>query len=88
MLREQLGVELDVTGLVDTVDVAKASGNGEVWADRRQGVVNRQDVLRLGVERVVVNILVVDTVFLTSGDANFLSLCQLDGYNKNRQEGQ
>lgn len=70
VLAEQLGVELDVAGLVDTVDVAEASGNGEVGGDGGEGVVDVEDVLGLGVEGVVVDILVVDTVLLTTSDAN------------------
>lgn len=54
--------------LVDSVDVAEASGNGKVGADRRKGLVNGPDVLGLGVEGVVVDILVVDAVLLTTGD--------------------
>lgn len=72
VLGEELGVELDVTGLVDTVDVTEASGNGEVGADGSEGVLDGQDVLGLGVEGVVVNILVVDTVLLTTGDTDLL----------------
>jgi hypothetical protein len=72
VLGEQLGVQLDVAGLVDTVDVTEASGDGEVGADGGQGVVDGQDVLGLGVEGVVVDILVVDTVLLTTGDTDLL----------------
>lgn len=72
VLGEELGVELDVAGLVDTVAVTEASGNGEVGADGGEGVVDGQDVLGLGVEGVVVNILVVDTVLLTTGDTDLL----------------
>jgi hypothetical protein len=74
VLGEELGVELDVAGLVDTVDVTEAGGNGEVGADGAEGVVDGQDVLGLGVEGVVVNILVVDTIFLTTGDTDLLQL--------------
>lgn len=72
VLGEELGVELDVAGLVDTVDVTEASGNGEVGADGSEGVLDGQNVLGLGVEGVVVNILVVDTVLLTTGDTDLL----------------
>lgn len=70
VLAEQLRVQLDVSGLVDTVDVTEASGDGEVGGDGREGVVDVEDVLGLGVEGVVVDILVVDTVLLTTSDAN------------------
>lgn len=72
VLGEQLGVQTDVTGFVDTVDIAEASGNGEVRADGGEGLLDGQDVLGLGVEGVVVNILVVDTVLLTTGDTDLL----------------
>jgi hypothetical protein len=70
VLAEELGVKLDVTGLVDTVNVAEAGGDGEVGRDRGEGVVDIEDVLRLGVERVVINILVVDTILLATSDAD------------------
>jgi hypothetical protein len=75
VLGEQLGVELDVAGLVDTVDVAEASGNGEVGADGSEGVLDGQDILGLGVEGVVVNVLVANTVLLTTGDTDLLCTC-------------
>lgn len=70
VLAEKLRVELDVTGLVDTVNVAEAGGDGEVGGDGGEGVEDVEDVLGLGVEGVVVNILVVDTILLTTSDAN------------------
>lgn len=72
VLLEQLRVELDVAGLVDTVDITETSGNGEVGADGGEFVVDGEDVLRLSVERVVVNRLVVDTILLTTSDTDFL----------------
>lgn len=76
--REQLGVQTDVTGLVDTVDVTETSGNGEVGADGGEGVVDGQDVFGLGVERVVVDILVVDAVFFATSDTDFLFRVSID----------
>lgn len=70
VLLEELGVELDVAGLVDTVDVTEGSGNGEVRRDSGEGGVDVIDILGLSVERVVVNILVVDTVLLTTSDTD------------------
>lgn len=70
VLAQKLGVELDVTRLVDTVNVAESSGNGEVGGDRGESGVDIVDVLRLGVERVVVNSGVVDTILLTTGDTD------------------
>lgn len=54
------------------MDVAKASRNREIGADLRQGLVNVVNVLGLGVERIVVNLLVVDTVFFAPGNSDFL----------------
>jgi hypothetical protein len=70
VLLQKTGLELDVAGLVDTVNVAETSGNGEVGGDLGELLVDVQDVLGLGVERVVVNILVVNTVLLTTGDTD------------------
>lgn len=72
VLVQQLGVETDVARLVDTVDIAKASSNREVRGDGRKRLVDVVDVLGLGVEGVVVNILVVDTILLAAGDSDFL----------------
>lgn len=71
VLAEELGVQLDIAGLVDTVDIAEAGGNGEVWGDGRKGVVDVEDILGLGVERGVVDVLIVDTVLLATSDADF-----------------
>lgn len=70
---EEFWVQAHVTGLVDTVHVAEAGGNGEVWADRGEGVVDGEDVFGLGVEGVVVDVFVVDAVFFTTSDADFLN---------------
>lgn len=72
VLVEQLGVELNVTWLVDTVNVSKASSDREVWADLRQSGPDLVNVLWLSIEGVVVYIFVVNTIFLTTSDADFL----------------
>lgn len=72
VLGEELGVQADVAGLVDTVDVTETSGNGEVGGDGSEGLLDGEDVLGLGVEGVVVDVLVVDTVLLATGDTNLL----------------
>jgi hypothetical protein len=66
-------VKLDVSWLVYTVDVAETSSNGEVWRNWLKSLVNGKDILGLGVKGVVVNILVVDTILLSSSNTNFLS---------------
>jgi hypothetical protein len=73
MLGEQFRVELDVTGLVDTVDVAKTSSDAEVGGDLGEGGPDVVDIFWLCVERVVVDVLVIDTVLLAPSDTNFLS---------------
>jgi len=77
VLLQELWVKLDVAGLVDTVDVAKAGCDGEVGRDLLEGLVNSVDVFWLSVEGVVVDVFVVDTIFLTTRDTNFLLQCQL-----------
>lgn len=72
VLAEELRAELDVTGLVDTVNVTETSGNGEEGRDLGKGLVDLVNVFGLGVEGVVVNALVVNTVLFTTGDTNFL----------------
>lgn len=65
-----MALTLDVSGLVDTVDVAETGSDGEEGRNCGQLLVDVVDVLGLSVEGVVVNILVVDTVLLTSCDTN------------------
>jgi hypothetical protein len=74
VLGEEFGVEADIAGLVDTVNIAETSSNGEVGGDGGESVVDGEDVLGLGVEGVVVDVLVVDTVLLTTSNTNFLRL--------------
>lgn len=52
------------------MNVAETGSDGEVGADGLQGLDDRQNVLRLSVQRVVVNVLVVDTILLTTGDTD------------------
>ena len=82
-------MESDVAGLVDTVDVTKAGRNREVRADLRQCVVDGENILWLGVQRVVIYRLVVDTVFLTSGDTDLLQITHhgLAGRDHKWQQG-
>ena len=74
MLAKKFGLQLDVTRLVYTMDVTETSGDGEVWGNWGEGIVDVEDVLGLCVKGVVVNILVVNTVLLASSDADFLEL--------------
>lgn len=54
--------------------VAKASSDGKVGADGRECLVDVVYVLWLGIERGIVDTLVVDTVLLTASDSDFLVL--------------
>lgn len=69
---EQLRLQLDITGLIHTVDVSERGRDGEVWGYGGEGGVDLIDILGLGVQRAVVDVCVVDTVFLTTGNADFL----------------
>lgn len=72
VLGKQFRVQLDVTGLVDTVDITESCSDGEVWGDGRKSAVDVVDILGLGVERGIINALIVNTIFFATGDANFL----------------
>jgi hypothetical protein len=72
VLAEELWVKLDISWLVHTVDITETSGDREVRGNWLESLVNGKDILRLGVEGVVVDILVVDTVLLTTSNTDFL----------------
>jgi hypothetical protein len=72
VLAEELGVELDISGLVNTMDVSETSSNGEIRRDGGESLVNSKDILWLSVKRVIVNIFIVDTIFFTASDTNLL----------------
>jgi hypothetical protein len=73
VLGEKLGVELDIAGLVDAVNITKTGGDAEVGRDLGESGPDVVDIFWLGIERIVVDILVIDTVFFATGDTNFLS---------------
>ena len=73
VLGKKFGVELDIAGLVDAVNITKTSGDAEVGRDLREGGPDVVDIFGLGIERIVVDILVIDTVFFAASDTNFLS---------------
>jgi hypothetical protein len=70
VLTEQLRVQLDVSRLVNTVDVTEARGNRKVGRNRGQRRVDFVDVLGLGVEGVVIHTGVVNAILLTTGNTN------------------
>jgi hypothetical protein len=73
VLAEEFRVKLDITRLVDAMDVAKASSDAEVRRDLGEGGPDIVDVFGLRIERVVVDVLVVDTILFATSNANFLS---------------
>ncbi|KAH3677427.1 hypothetical protein OGATHE_000901 [Ogataea polymorpha] len=60
----------NVSWLVDTVHVTEGSSDREVRRDWRQCLVHGKDGLWFCVEQLLVGVLVVDTVFLTTGDTD------------------
>ena len=54
------------------MDVSETCRNGEVRADFGQSGPDVVDIFGLCVERVIVNVLVVDAIFFTTSDADFL----------------
>jgi hypothetical protein len=72
VLAEELWVKLDVTRLVDAVNISETGSNREERRDRRQSLVDSEDILGLGVEGVVVDGLVVNTILLTASDTDLL----------------
>jgi len=72
MFAEELRMEMYISRLVDAVDVAKSGSNAEIGANGYECSVHIVDVLRLGVQRGVVDTSIVNTVLLASGNADFL----------------
>jgi len=72
VLGKKLWVKLDISWLVNTVNITETSSNREVWGDWGELVVNGKDILWLSVEGVIVDVLIVDTILLTSGNTDFL----------------
>jgi len=70
VLAQKLGVELDVSGSVNSVDVTEGSGNREQVGDLGEGIVDVKNVLGLGVEGGVIDLRVVNTILLASGDTD------------------
>jgi hypothetical protein len=71
VLGKKLGVQSDISGFVNAVHITKRSCYAEVGADRRQRSVYVVNVFRLGVQAVVVDASIVDTIFLTARDTDF-----------------
>jgi hypothetical protein len=67
---QKFRVKLDISRLVNTVDVSESSGDAKVGANGTQGRVDVPDIFWLSVELGVIYTGVVDTVFLTAGDTD------------------
>ena len=65
-------MKLDITRLVNTVNITETGSNREVWGDGGESLVNREDVFGLGVEGVIVHVLVIDAILFATGDTNLL----------------
>jgi len=72
MLSEELRMQFNVSGLVHTMDISESRGDRKVGRNRGKSFVNLIDIFGLGVKGAVIDIGVVNTVLLTSGDTNFL----------------
>jgi hypothetical protein len=79
VLAKQFRVQFHVARLVDSMNVAEACRDGEVRADFGQSGPDVVDVFGLRVERIVVNIFIIDPVLLTTSDANFLRIFSMLG---------
>ena len=68
---KELGVQPNISGLVNAVHVTERSCYAKVGADWRQCRVYVVYVLRLGVQAVVIDAGIVDTIFLATGNTDF-----------------
>ena len=65
-------MKLDIPWFVDSMNIAKTSGDGEKWRDGAQRLVDVVDIFWLGVQRVVVYAFIVHSVFFPAGNPDFL----------------
>jgi hypothetical protein len=61
MFAKEFRLEFNVTGLVNTVDVTEAGGDGEVRPNFRKSLVHIPNVLWLSVQGGIINAAVVNT---------------------------
>jgi hypothetical protein len=71
---EEFRMEFDVAGFVDPMNVSEAGRNWKVRRNLGQSLMDVVDILRLGVESIIINIFVVDTIFLATSYADFLEI--------------
>jgi hypothetical protein len=65
------GGKLDISWLVDTVDISESGSDGEHVTDLGESLVDRKDLFGAGVELFGVDIFVVDTILFSSSDTDF-----------------
>jgi hypothetical protein len=71
VLGKKLGVKSNISGFVNAVHITERSCYAKVGADWRQRSVYVVYVLRLGVQAVVVDASIVDTIFLATSNTDF-----------------
>mmetsp|Transcript_1774 Transcript_1774/g.4851 ORF Transcript_1774/g.4851 Transcript_1774/m.4851 type:complete len:437 (-) Transcript_1774:18-1328(-) len=71
VLAEAFGLEADIAGLVDSVDIAKGGGNGEHVGNFGKSLVDIPHLFGAGVQLVGVGIFIVDAIFFSARDSNF-----------------
>ena len=81
MLAKKFRVQFDIARLVHPMDISEARRDREIRTDFGQGGPDVVDVFRLGVEGVVVDIFVVDAIFFTTSDADFLYVVSISTYS-------
>lgn len=84
-------MKFDIPWLVDTMDVPKGGGNRKVRGNGGEGFVDFKNILRLSVKCIIVNVFIVNTIFLTTSNSNFLNrwsafylsvdCCSLESYH-------
>lgn len=70
MFTQKLGVELDISRLVNTMDVSERGSDAKVRANGTQGRVDIPDILRLSVELGIIDSSVINTVLFTASDTD------------------
>jgi hypothetical protein len=61
MFAEKFGVETDIAGFVDAVNVSECSGDGKVGTDFCEIAIYIPDIFRLSVQRCIVDTSIINT---------------------------
>ena len=70
MFAQKFGMELDISRLVNTVDVSESGGDTKIGVNGIEGRVDVPDIIWLGIELGVIDSGVVDTVLFTASDTD------------------